>query len=108
MVTGGSEGAAGYGAGGEVSVRAEPVEVVDTIGAGDSFNAGLLTWLRAATARSTAPAIEGLSAGRHVADALAFAGRVAAVTCSRPGADPPRLAELGTPDVQDASMVRVT
>jgi fructokinase len=92
VVTGGGEGAAGYRASGEVSVSAEPVSVVDTIGAGDSFNAGLLSWLRRHGALDRAGA-EGLG-DNELADALRFASRVAAVTCSRPGADPPRLAEL--------------
>jgi fructokinase len=93
VVTGGQEGATGYRVAGEVTVPAEPVTVVDTIGAGDSFNAGLLAWLRRHEALDRS-AVEELGDG-EVAEALRFAGRVAAVTCTRPGADPPRLAEVG-------------
>jgi fructokinase len=92
VVTGGQEGATGYRAAGEVAVPAEAVNVVDTIGAGDSFNAGLLAWLRRHEALDRA-SVEAMGDG-EVADALRFAGRVAAVTCTRPGADPPRLAEV--------------
>jgi fructokinase len=66
--------------------------VRDTIGAGDTVNAALLHWL----ARHDALAPDALD--RLTADdwraALAFASRAAAVTCSRPGADPPWAAEL--------------
>jgi fructokinase len=92
VVTLGGEGCVGLRAGGEVSVPAEPVAVVDTIGAGDSFNAGLLTWLFRA-GRLRRDRLEAMSDG-ELADALRFAGRVAAVTCSRAGADPPRASEV--------------
>ena len=41
-VTAGSEGASWVDAGGVVTVPAEPVECVDSTGAGDAFDAGLL------------------------------------------------------------------
>ncbi|MCX7792445.1 MAG: carbohydrate kinase [Chloroflexaceae bacterium] len=68
------------------------VAVADTVGAGDSFSAGLLAALaeRAALTRealATLP-VEDLTA------ALRFAAAVAALTCTRPGADPPRRAEV--------------
>jgi fructokinase len=70
-----------------VHVPATPARVVDTVGAGDAFNAGLLAWL-AEHGRLTKGAVRALDAGA-VADALRFAGLVAARTCERPGADPP-------------------
>jgi fructokinase len=63
--------------------------VVDTIGAGDAFGGGFLAWW----------SLRGL--GRdELADtdavraATRFACVVAARTCERPGAQPPRLAEV--------------
>jgi fructokinase len=73
-------------------VAATPVEVVDTVGAGDTFQAALLTWLaeHSALAAGALRALgeAGLAAG------LAFAGRAAAITCSRRGADLPKRSEL--------------
>lgn len=92
VVTSGDEGATAYHHSGAVSVAAQPVELVDSIGAGDAFNAGLLAWLHR-QGQLDRDEIEALSAG-DLGDALRFAGRVAALTCARAGADPPRLAEL--------------
>jgi fructokinase len=84
---------------GAVSVEAPAVKVVDTIGAGDSFQAGLLFALfrlgrleRAVLARLDAQELE---------RALAFAARCAAITCTRPGADPPRGDEVDTTSLQE-------
>ncbi|MEU5162846.1 carbohydrate kinase [Streptomyces sp. NPDC020875] len=77
----------------EVSVPAVPVAVADTIGAGDTVNAALLHGLAARDALSAAgPAALGGDGWREV---LGLAARAAAVTCSRPGAEPPYAAELG-------------
>ncbi|OUM02823.1 carbohydrate kinase family protein [Variovorax sp. JS1663] len=71
---------------------AVPVTVVDAVGAGDTFQAALLTWLDERGALST----EGLAAldAAGLAALLRFASRAAAITCSRRGADMPRRAEL--------------
>ncbi len=68
------------------------VAVADTIGAGDSFNGGLLAALyeRGATSRA---ALLALPPDQTIAS-LRFAAAVAAITCSRAGADPPRRAEV--------------
>jgi fructokinase len=66
--------------------------VVDTVGAGDTFQAALLTWL-AEHDMLAADALPALGPGRLLA-ALDFAARAAAITCSRRGADMPRRAEL--------------
>jgi fructokinase len=71
---------------------AQAVTVVDTVGAGDTFQAGLLSWL-ARRGLLTRAGLAGLDAAT-LAQALDFAARAAAVTCSRRGADLPRLAEL--------------
>jgi fructokinase len=70
---------------------APPVDVVDTVGAGDAFSAGLLGALaeRGALGRGKA----GL-AGVDLPAVLDRATLVAALTCARPGADPPTLAEV--------------
>ncbi|MFD4987717.1 carbohydrate kinase [Streptomyces sp. NPDC058374] len=72
----------------EHSVPGEKVEVVDTIGAGDTVNAALLHAL-AERDLLTPAAAAGLDAAGW-AEILAFAARAAAVTCSRAGAEPPR------------------
>lgn len=79
-------------AGTEVRVPAVPVDVVDTIGAGDTVNAALLHRLDALDALSER-ALEALDAERW-RDVLGFAARAAAVTCSRRGAEPPYEAEV--------------
>lgn len=77
----------------EVSVPAAPVDVVDTIGAGDTVNAALLHGLTAHGALAPeALATLGADGWREV---LGFAARAAAVTCSRTGAEPPYAWEVG-------------
>ncbi|MFG2261504.1 carbohydrate kinase [Streptomyces sp. NPDC048720] len=79
--------------GAEYSVPGEKVEVVDTIGAGDTVNAALLHGLAAQDALSPGGlAALGPDGWRRL---LRFAARAAAITCSRAGAEPPFAAELG-------------
>ncbi len=93
VVTRGGEGLWLYMRDGmELRVPGERVDVVDTIGAGDTVNAALLHGLAARDALS-AEASAGLGAAGW-RDVLRFAARAAAVTCSRPGAEPPYAAEL--------------
>jgi fructokinase len=68
------------------------VEVADTVGAGDSLAAGLLSGLLAAGITDRA-ALEGLDDAR-LFDLVDDAALVAALTCTRVGADPPTRAEL--------------
>lgn len=93
VLTRGADGATAYVEGLEISVPTRPVEVVDTVGAGDAFVGGLLCALyeRQGLSRNGAgipkdPA--GLTA------LLEAATQVAAITCSRRGAQPPARAEL--------------
>ncbi|ORE91663.1 carbohydrate kinase [Aurantimonas sp. 22II-16-19i] len=74
-------------------VPGQQVAVVDTVGAGDTFQAALLAGLKERDALSRA-AITGF-AGRDVEALLGFAVKAAAVTCTRKGADLPRRADLG-------------
>lgn len=92
VLTRGADGAVALTGKTAASTPGVAVEVADTIGAGDTFSAGILAWLR--THRLlTKPAIGDMSE-TEIGDMLAFAARVAAVTASRPGADPPWLTEL--------------
>ncbi len=93
ILTRGGEGATGFLAdGSEVNVPAQRVEIVDTVGAGDTFNAGVLAKLyelgalRKAELKSLSP--DALRQG------LENGARVAAVTVSRAGANPPWAEEL--------------
>jgi len=79
--------------GAEHSVPGEEVDVVDTIGAGDTVNAALLHGLSVRDALSPA-ALAGLGPDGWT-DLLRLAARAAAITCSRAGAEPPYAAELG-------------
>ena len=93
VVTRGAEGAVGFTARDTVTMPPVVVAVVDTVGAGDTFQAALLTWL-AESGRLSPEAIRTLDAAA-LQQALAFAARAAAITCARRGADLPRRAELG-------------
>lgn len=95
LTRGGDELTAFRNDGSTVSVPAQRVEVVDTIGAGDTANAAMLSWLSRANAL-TRPALDALSADQ-VSEMLRFAAAAAAITCSRAGANPPWAAELGLP-----------
>lgn len=79
--------------GDEWSVPGEQVDVVDTIGAGDTVNAALLHGLSARDALSV-DSLAGLGEDGW-AEVLRFAARAAAVTVSRAGAEPPYARELG-------------
>lgn len=74
------------------SVPPVHVTVVDTVGAGDSFGAGVMRWLWERDALTRA-AIEALSLEDLQALAT-FANSVAALVCSRAGADPPTIDEV--------------
>lgn len=77
---------------GMMEVMAPAVEVVDTIGAGDSFQAALLFAL-ARLERIERASLKAMAAD-EVRKALSFACQCAAVTCTRAGADPPRFSEV--------------
>lgn len=95
VVTFGGDGATAVTAAGEVAVASRPVDVVDTVGAGDSFMGALLDglWsegLLGGARREELRAIDTATMRR----VLERCAAVAAVTVSRAGANPPRAAEL--------------
>ena len=93
LITRGADGATAYRSGeDEVSVAAPAVTVADTVGAGDTFNAGVLAALHEAGAL-TKDALKALS-DEALRAALALGVRSAAVTVSRAGANPPWAREL--------------
>jgi fructokinase len=93
VVTRGAEGAVGYTHRDEVAVGGERVEVADTVGAGDTFNAGILASLKRGNLLGK-DAVAALDADQ-VRDALALGAKTAAITVSRPGANPPWAHEIG-------------
>jgi fructokinase len=70
----------------------QPVTVADTVGAGDTFNAGVLASLYAAGVLKKSDLDELPEATLQAA--LTLGNRAAAITVSRPGANPPWLREL--------------
>jgi len=92
-LTEGAAGARGIVPGGEVRVPATRVEVADTVGAGDTFNAGVLAALHKLGALESKAAIRGLD-DKVLTQALTLGVRAAAITVSRAGANPPWVSEL--------------
>ncbi|MEP4039029.1 carbohydrate kinase [Pseudophaeobacter sp.] len=93
VVTRGSAGVLAYLPDGtEVSVAAESVDIVDTVGAGDTFNAGFLCKLRelgmldVEILPNITPEV--------MESALTFASKVAGISVSRKGANPPWAREV--------------
>ncbi len=91
-ITKGGEGVEAFTKRFAISLPAVKVKLADTVGAGDTFTAGLL----AALTRQKRLAKPELAAIGEEAlrEALSFAAQAAAITCSRPGADPPWAREL--------------
>jgi fructokinase len=93
VFTRGATGAVAFGADGELArVPGHPVVVADTVGAGDSFAGGLLAALAADALID--PAELATATPERIRSALRRAVLVSAITCERPGADPPTRAEV--------------
>jgi len=95
IVTRGGAGVYAVSADLELRRAAVPIDLVDTVGAGDSFTSGLLDGLHRAdliggARRDALAAIDEATLGSVVY----AAALIAAITCSRPGADPPTRAEV--------------
>lgn len=93
LITKGGDGAVGYTASHKVDVSSERVAVVDTVGAGDTFDAGVLASLKMQDLLTKAQVAD-LSEDA-IRNALALGAKAAAVTVSRAGANPPWKAEIG-------------
>jgi fructokinase len=91
VVTRGRHGATWYGLDGRVTTPAVDVVVADTIGAGDTFGAAMLDALWELDVLSGR--LTGLEPD-EIEAVLRRAARAAAVTVSRPGADPPYRHEM--------------
>jgi len=91
LLTTGADNVDVFLSGGRASVPVPPVDVADTIGAGDSFGAGFLSWwMLSGRSRNDLGSLDALTAA--VEAAIAVAGS----TCQRRGADPPWRSELPT------------
>ena len=93
VLTRGAEGATGYTRSFKVSMPSERVTVVDTVGAGDTFDAGILASFKMQDLL-TKEKVEALTE-EQVGKALALGAKAAAVTVSRAGANPPFAHEIG-------------
>lgn len=95
VVTRGGEGALAVARSGRVDVPAPRTELVDTVGAGDSFMAAMIAALevRSLTGAGRRADLRAVDAGT-LAEVVAFAARCAAITVGRAGANPPWLGEL--------------
>lgn len=95
VVTRGPDGAVWFSQRGALEVASVRVPVADTIGAGDTFGAALIDalWTHDLLGASRRGAL-GQIGPNLVRDVLGHAARAAAVTVSRPGADPPYRSEL--------------
>jgi len=92
LLTRGGDGVSIVTASGTYDVAAEKAEVVDTVGAGDTFSAGFMAQLH----KSGHLSKDGIKqAGEaDLRAAAAFGAKVAAITVSRAGANPPWASEL--------------
>ncbi|MFO8063070.1 MAG: carbohydrate kinase family protein [Spirochaetota bacterium] len=92
VVTKGAEGAFARADTASAEVSAVPVAVSDTVGAGDAFHSAVLVWL----SKHQKLSLRGLETldKADLEAMLGFAVQVAAKTCTRAGADPPREGEV--------------
>jgi fructokinase len=94
VVTRGADGAVWYADDRAVVAPGVAVDVADTIGAGDTFGAAMLDELGTLGVLGHGLGAIAAMSREQVERVLGFATRAAAVTVSRPGADPPHRSEL--------------
>lgn len=92
VITHGKAGVSGWSQGSHAHAAALSVEVIDTVGAGDSFMAGLLAGLHERDCLERETLLRLNSQALH--EVLAYGQRVASQTCTRRGADSPWREEL--------------
>ena len=90
IMTHGARGATAWHRSSRVAVPGLTVEVVDTVGAGDSFQAALLARLAYKGWLSCLATLDESS----LVDVLSYANLAASITCARRGADMPRRSEI--------------
>lgn len=93
IVTRGSTGVSVYTENGRTDIATEAVDIVDAVGAGDTFQAAILCWLDEHD-KATRKAVASLSEDDIVA-MVTFANRAAGITCTRQGPDLPMRNEVG-------------
>ncbi len=91
-VTRGAEGADIWNRVAHASIPSPKVRIADTVGAGDSFQAALLHGIAARGIRERRTIAK--LTEEELRELGRFATSAAALTCTRPGADTPRLAEV--------------
>jgi fructokinase len=91
LLTDGPSSVRAFTGGDELAVQVPPVEVVDTVGAGDAFGGAFLAWWA-----ERGLAREDLAGSPQLLAAVTAAARVASLTCARAGAEPPWRHELDT------------
>jgi fructokinase len=91
LVTDGPSSIHAFTGGDQIAVQVPPVEVVDTVGAGDAFGGAFLAWWA-----EHGLARENLAHSPQLLAAVTAAARVASLTCARAGAEPPWRHELDT------------
>lgn len=96
VITRGGNGAVAYTNTTTRNAASRPVQLVDTVGAGDTFQAALIAGLSERGVRSRR-GLDALAADA-IGDLIGFATEAAAITCSRRGADLPRRREVTRAD----------
>ncbi len=95
IVTKGSAGVSLYRDGKKIDVPGQKVELVDTVGAGDTFMASFLAELNSRGALGSSPAskLMGLS-DEQVIEVARISNAAAAIVCERTGCQPPTKQEI--------------
>lgn len=97
VITQGEQGCAAWTACHHATVPAFQIKVIDTVGAGDSFQAALLAWL--AEHHVLSPLALKKLTMQQLQAMLTFASSAAAVTCTRRGADLPLRGDIAAASV---------